>query len=75
MIADLTLCTFCDTAGARMLLLAQRHAVEHGAQLRLVIPGGSARRVLQIMGLDRVLLIYASVDEAVSGRQSLPEYE
>jgi len=40
-------------------------AAAHGVQLRLVIaPGGLLRRLLELLGADSVLPVYASVEEA-----------
>ena len=66
-IADMTATTFCDSMGVRMLVLARRQAVTGGTDLRLVLPGPHVLRVMKILGVDAVLPIYRSVDEALSG--------
>jgi anti-sigma B factor antagonist len=64
-VADLTSTVFCDTTGLHALVKAQRRAAAEGAQLRLVIsPGGPVHRVLELMGLDRLLPVFTSRDDA-----------
>jgi anti-anti-sigma factor len=65
-IADMTGTTFCDSAGLRMLLNAHQHASASGSTLRIVIrPGSPVARSLAILGTDRMLPIYASLEDAV----------
>ena len=66
-VADMTSTGFCDSAGMRCLLLADDHAGAHGAQLRVALPPGQVLRILQLMGIDRLLTIYPSLAAAVSG--------
>jgi anti-sigma B factor antagonist len=64
-VADLTSTVFCDTTGLHALLKVQRRAAAEGAQLRLAIsPGGPVHRVLELMGLDRLLPVFSSRDDA-----------
>jgi len=64
-IADCTAMIFCDAAGVRRLVMCHAGAAAHGVQLRLVIaPGGLLRRLLELLGADSVLPVYASVEEA-----------
>jgi anti-sigma B factor antagonist len=65
-IADMTRTAFCDSSGIRHLLVANDIAAEVGAELRLVIESGAVLRVLQVTGLDRVLKIYPSLDDALT---------
>lgn len=65
-IADMTGTVFCDSSGVLMLLTVHDRAVAGGSELRLAIPpGGPVARVLAIIGVDRLLHIYASVADAV----------
>ncbi len=65
-IADMTGTTFCDSAGLRMLITARDRAAHSGSTLRIVIrPDGSVARALAILGMDRMLPVYASVREAL----------
>ena len=65
-IADMTGTTFCDSSGLRMLIVARDRAAASGCTLRIVIrPDSSVARSLAILGMDRVLPIYASVADAM----------
>ena len=66
-IADFTATTFCDSAGVRSVVLAQKHAAARHVYLRLAVPpGGGVRRTLELMGLDRVLPVYSGLGEAAA---------
>jgi anti-sigma B factor antagonist len=65
-IADLTSTVFCDCAGARQLVLAHHSAEARDAQVRFVIPHRNTLRVLQVLGLDRLLSIHPSLETAAS---------
>jgi len=67
-IADLTATEFCDSAGSQALLLADQEATASGTELRLAMPDhGGLPRIIAIMGLDRLLALYQSLDAAVAG--------
>ena len=65
-IADMTATTFCDSAGINMLIRAKKQATAHGAELRLLLPCPNVLRVLKIQGVDTVLPIYLSLEEALA---------
>jgi anti-anti-sigma factor len=68
-IVDMSGTTFCDTAGMRMLISFCEHAEADRCTLRIVIkPGGSVARALAILGIDRMLPIYASLYDAMSAQ-------
>ena len=69
-VADLTATTLCDCRGIRALLLAHDHATASGAGLRLVVPSAGVLRVLAVLGLDRWLAIYPSLEKALEGQLS-----
>lgn len=70
-VADLTATTFCDSAGIQHLLMAHNDAATAGAQLRLAIsPGGSVARVVQLLGVDQLVAVYATTDDAAAGMNS-----
>jgi anti-anti-sigma factor len=65
-IADMTGTTFCDSSGLRMLIVARDQAEASGCTLRIVIrPDSSVARSLAILGMDRMLPIYASIEDAM----------
>jgi anti-sigma B factor antagonist len=70
-IADLTSTVFCDSSGARPLVLSHNYAGFHDARMRFVIPDRNMLRVLTVTGVDQLLSIYPSLDAAVSG--SMPD--
>lgn len=67
-IADMTATTFCDSIGIRVLVLAHQQAAATGTELRLLLPRPSVLRVMQVLGIDAVLPIYHSLEEALAGR-------
>lgn len=66
-IADMSGTVFCDSTGARELLLATERAEENLAELRLVIGGGPVLRILTILGFDCLLRIYPTMNAALTG--------
>lgn len=65
-IADMTSTSFCDSSGVHALVFAHEAAVTRGIRLRLAVPrDGSVPRVLQLIGVGRVLSIYSSLAEAI----------
>lgn len=64
-IADMTGTAICDSAGMRMLLAAHDRARSTGASLRVAVtPGTSVARVMAILGVNRILSLYDSVEDA-----------
>jgi anti-anti-sigma factor len=56
-IADLTVTSFCDCSGIRMLAETYMDAIRQSVELRLVLPAGPILRILSLMELDRWLPI------------------
>lgn len=65
-IADLTTTTSCDSSGVAVLALAHGKAVANNAELRLVAPSAAVRHSLTLAGLDQVMRIFLSMDEALT---------
>jgi anti-sigma B factor antagonist len=65
-IADLGSTVFCDTSGARQLVLAHQRAVVSNRELRVVISSAGVLRVLAILGFDRGLEIYPDLAAALA---------
>jgi anti-anti-sigma factor len=68
LIADMTATISCDHAGADAVARAFQRAVISGTELRLVVTAQIVRRVLGINGLDRLVSIYPSLEEATATR-------
>lgn len=72
-ITDMTLTKFCDSSGIRHLLIANDRAEASAAELRVVVTSAAVLRVLQVTGVDRLLRIYLSLQEALtSGPAVIP---
>jgi anti-sigma B factor antagonist len=64
-IADLSATTFCDSCGIRTLLVTAHQAADRGSELRLVVPeDGAVQRIIALMGIDRLLPVYPTLDAA-----------
>jgi anti-sigma B factor antagonist len=64
-VVDMSATAFCDTSGVQVLLAAHRQTQHAGAQLRVVAPSPTVRRVLELLEVDRVLAVYATLAEAL----------
>ena len=67
-ISDMTLTAFCDSSGIRHHVIANHRARKSLAQLRVVVTTDAVRRVLHATGVDQVLDIYSSLQEALADR-------
>ncbi len=66
-VADLTMTSFCDSAGIRALTLVHQRAAESGSRLNLAVAAdGPVRRVLELMDLTAVLHVYPSVEASAA---------
>ncbi len=70
-IADLTGLEFLDSTGLGALIGAQRRALEHGKDVKLVVSEGPISRLLNITGLVRVFGVYPSLAAALAGRDKI----
>jgi anti-sigma B factor antagonist len=69
-IVDLSGLEFVDSSGVRALLLSRGHARALGTQLVFVCPEGGALRRLRLYGLDSVLEVFPTRDEALRARHA-----
>lgn len=69
LVLDLAELTFLDASGLRVLVRARKLTAEHGGWLRLARVHPTARRVLELTRLTRVLPIFASLTQALSERE------
>jgi anti-sigma B factor antagonist len=65
-IVDMSRTRFCDSAGLNVLVTADRQARAEGGEVRLVIVAAAIVRVVALTGVDRVIPVYASLEEALS---------
>lgn len=66
-VLDLAAVTFLDSTVLGAIVGLLRRQREADGELRVVLPGTTARRVFEITGLDAALDVWSSRDEAVSG--------
>jgi anti-sigma B factor antagonist len=66
LIVDMTATTFCDSSGITALVRAARRATATGATIRLAVTAPPVLRVLSLVGVDRLIDIYPSVDAALA---------
>jgi hypothetical protein len=53
----------------------KRQATATGTELRLIVPSPGIVRIMNILGVDRVLSLYDSLDEALAGPAAPPVSE
>jgi anti-sigma B factor antagonist len=64
-VVDLSDCTFLDSAGIRALVRAAGSFEEAGRELRLVTSDVGIGRLLEITGVDTLVRIHSSLDDAL----------
>jgi anti-sigma B factor antagonist len=65
-VADLTRTRFCDSSGLHTLLAAHQRAQADDGELRLVLPRAPVLRVFALTGIDHMIPIFTSLDEALA---------
>jgi anti-sigma B factor antagonist len=66
-VADMTATVFCDSSGVHAIMHAYETADARDVQLRLAVsPATSVRRVLQLVGVARLVPVYPSLAEALN---------
>jgi anti-sigma B factor antagonist len=66
LIVDMTSATFLDSAGVTALVRAARQAAVTSTALRLAVAAPPVLRVLNIVGIDRLIGVYPSLSDAVA---------
>ena len=64
-VVDMTRTRFCDSSGVHALAVAHRRALADDRQLLLAVSGAAVLRVLELTGIDQVILSFASLEEAL----------
>jgi anti-sigma B factor antagonist len=72
LVMDMTGTAWCDHEGAAAVARAHQRAVASGTQLRLAVAAETVRRVLTLNGLDRLIPIYRSLEEAIAAAATVP---
>jgi len=64
-VIDLTGCTFLDSSGVRVLVQAARNIPEGRRRVDLVTANAGILRVLEITGVDRMMPVHPSLEQAL----------
>jgi anti-sigma B factor antagonist len=65
-VADLTSTVFCDSSGVHAIMHAYESAAARDVRMRLAVsPATSVRRVLELIGVGRLMPVYPSLAEAL----------
>ena len=56
----------------RALVIGMQRARDDGSDVRFVMGGPAVRRIFKVTGVDQVLSIFESLDEAIAGNPSAP---
>jgi anti-sigma B factor antagonist len=71
LLLDMSAMTFIDSGATQMIVAAYRVAGAGRAALALLRPSDPVARVLGLMGVDQLIGVYGSVDEAVAAARPL----
>lgn len=65
-VLDLSDVDFVDSSGLGTIVRAHKHLRKAGGTLSLVVTSDTVLRVFQMSGLDRVLVVHPSLDDALA---------
>ena len=65
LVIDMTLTTFCDSLGVKVIARTRGQAVAEGVDLRLVTASTQVLRILAVTGLDTKVRIYRRLEDAL----------
>jgi anti-sigma B factor antagonist len=66
LLIDLSALRFLDSTALRMIIAAHLRVQRDGGRLALVHPAPPVARVVQLMGVDQLMPVYDSVDQAIA---------
>jgi anti-sigma B factor antagonist len=69
LVIDLSAVTYLTSAGLR-ILAATHKAIAKSADFAIVAPSPATRRPMEITGLDELLVLYPTLDEALTAMRS-----
>src|SRR5215469_5168300 len=72
-IADMSSTTYCDSSALSQLIIANKHAVCTGAELRVVTSSPAVRRIMQVIGADQILRLYPDIAAALTAAPQTEE--
>jgi anti-anti-sigma factor len=65
-IADMTSTSFCDSSGVHAIMHAHESATARDVRMRLAVsPSTSVARVLELIGVSRLMPVHMSLQEAL----------
>lgn len=65
LVIDMSLTQFCDSSGVNVLVRAHQQARAGGGEVLLVISAAAVLRILALIGVDRMIPNFATLDEAL----------
>ena len=66
-VADMMSTVFCDSSGVHAIMHAYEGAAAHDTRMLLAVsPSTSVRRVLELIGVGRLMPVYPSLQEALT---------
>ncbi len=65
LVIDMTLTTFCDSMGVKVIARIRGRAVAEGVDLRLVTASTQVQRILAVTGLDTKVRIHRRLEDAL----------
>jgi anti-sigma B factor antagonist len=69
LVIDLTAVEFMSSAAMNLLIETQRLTAAMATNVRVAADGTATSRPMRFIGIDRIIELYSTVDEALSGRQ------
>jgi anti-anti-sigma factor len=69
LVIDLTAVEFMSSAAMNLLIETQRLTAATATNVRVAADGTATSRPMRFIGIDRVIELYSTVDEALRGRQ------
>jgi anti-sigma B factor antagonist len=66
-VLDLTAVTFIDATAVGVLIGARERLIRDGRELRVACPSRQVRRTLELLGLDQVVPLYSTLEQAQDG--------
>jgi anti-anti-sigma factor len=71
LIIDMSATTFCDSAGVHVLVETYNQAA--AARTRLLLVVTAVRRILSLVGVDQLVPVFPTLEEALAGASAAPD--